>query len=173
MASDTFFLSISGGVTIRPFKVLRAIIIAGTFTVFLSVSAFLAFQLAQLIEPLISNFSNLVGHILILFTGIRLITDARKIKNEERTFLLEDNKILFTTALAASFIVFLAYFGLGFILNGFQNSIIILAISVLILSFLGVFFGSYYQPMRLGRSSKFAAGILISILIIINYINLL
>lgn len=173
LASDTFFLSISGGVTIRPYKSIVAIKTAVIFTITLGVSAFLAFQLAQLIKPLINNFSNLVGHILILFTGIRLLNDARKIKNEDRTFLLEDYKILFTSALALSFLIFLAFFGLGFIALDFYKFIIPFSISIFFLSFLGVFIGSHYQPIRLGRSSKFAAGLLLSIFIIIHYTNLL
>lgn len=171
IASDAFFLSISGGVTLRPFKWLRALHIAFTFAVILSLSAIVSFLLAQLIKPLIFNFANLTGHIFILFIGIRFINDARKIKNEERTYLLEDAKILYSSALAASFIIFLAFFGLGFIQINFQDSVFTLGVSILILSFLGVFIGSHYQPLRLGRSSKFASGILISIFVIIHYIT--
>lgn len=171
LASDTFFLSISGGVTMRPFNWISGFKTAIVFAVTLSTVAVLAFFLGQTIQPLISNFAILTGHIFILFIGIRLINDARKIKNEERTYLLEDNKILFTSALAASFIIFLAFFGLGFFKDDFQQNALSLGISVLLLSFLGTFIGSHYRPLRLGRSSKFAAGILISIFIIIHYIN--
>jgi hypothetical protein len=87
----------------------------------ISISAVLAFLLSQLVKPLITGFSFLVGNVFILFTAVRFINDARKIKNEERTFLLEDNKILLTSSIAASFIIFLAFFGLGLILIDFQK----------------------------------------------------
>lgn len=171
LASDALFLSISGGVTMRPFNSLQAIKIAGIFAITLSISGILAFLLAQLILPLVLQFSELTGHVLLLFIGIRFINDARKIKNEERTFLLQDHKILFISAFAASFIIFLAFFGLGFIQTELQKSLLTLGISVFIFSFSGIFIGSHYQPLRLGRSSKFAAGLLMAIFIIIHYIN--
>lgn len=171
IASDVFFLSIAGGVTIRPFKWLQAINIAITYAIILSLSGGLAFLLAQLLQGLVSNFAILTGHILLMFVGIRLINDARKVKNEERTYILEDQKIMLLSAAAASFIVFLAFLGYGFLLSDFKNVLISLSISVLVLSLLGVFIGSHYQPLRLGRSSKFASGLLISIFIIIHYIN--
>lgn len=171
LASDAFFLGISGGVTLRPFKWITGLKIAIVFALVLGIAALLAFFLGQAIRPLIADFANLTGHIFILFTGIRLINDAKKIKNEERTYLLEDNRILFTGALAASFIIFLAFFGLGLVKSDFEESVISLGTSVFILSFLGVFTGSHYKPLRLGRSSKFASGLLISVLIIIHYIN--
>jgi len=171
LASDTFFLSISGGVTLRPFKWIQAFKIAFIFTIVLAFSAMMAFYLGHFIKSLITDFSSVIAHILILFVGIRLINDARKIKNEERTYLLEDLKILLTSALAASFIVFLAFLGLGLMQSGITPLIYIFAIAVFALSILGIFIGSYYQPLRLGRSSKFASGLLMAIFIIIHYIN--
>jgi putative Mn2+ efflux pump MntP len=170
LSTDAFFLSISGGVTMMPFNWQKALKIALVYELVISISAVLAFLLSQLVKPLITGFSFLVGNVFILFTAVRFINDARKIKNEERTFLLEDNKILLTSSIAASFIIFLAFFGLGLILIDFQKSIFVLGISIFLLSFLGIFIGNHYKPIRLGRSSKFASGILILILITINYL---
>lgn len=171
LASDAFFLSISGGVTLRPFKWIQTFKIAFVYTIILGISAIIAFYLGYFIKFLIADFSIIIAHILISFVGIRLINDARKIKNEERTYLLEDSKILITSALAASFIIFLSFLGLGLMQSGLIPLIYVFAIAIFLLSFLGIFFGSHYQPLRLGRSSKFASGILISVLIIIHYFN--
>lgn len=171
LAADTLFLSISGGVTLRPFKGISALKIAITFTIVLSFAAVTAFYLAQLISGLLQNLSNILGHILIAFVGVRYMIDAKKLKNEDRTYLLEDTKILLSSSLAASFVIFIAFFGLGFLTKNLSIAIIVLSISVFVLAFTGVFIGSHYQPLRLGRSSKFASGILIVIFLVIHFIK--
>jgi len=170
LSADIFFLSISGGVTVRPFKYAFALKIAAIFALSSFLAAIIALGFAWSVYPLIESFSNLVGHVLVAFVGIKFLNDARKIKNIDRTYLLEDNKIIWLSALASSLMIILAFLGVGLINPIMGLSPIIILISAFSLGFLGVFIGSHYQPLRLGRYSKFAAGLLILILIIINFL---
>jgi putative Mn2+ efflux pump MntP len=170
LSADVFFLSISGGVTVRPFKYAFAFKIAAVFALSSFLAAIIALGFAWSINPLIENFSNLVGHVLLAFVGIKFLNDARKIKNVDRTYLLEDNKIILLSAVASSLMILIAYLGLGLISPNIWSSSGIILISAFILGFLGVFIGSHYQPLRLGRYSKFAAGLSILIMTIINFL---
>ncbi len=170
LSADIFFLSISGGVTLRPFQYPFALKTAAIFALSSFLAAIIALGFAWFIHPLLENFSNMIGHVLIAFVGIKFMNDARKFKNTDRTYLLEDNRIIWLSALASSLVILLAFLGIGFIVAYIQISTLVILISVFMLGFLGVFIGSHYQPRRLGRYSKFAAGLLMLILVIINFL---
>ncbi|NPD44782.1 MULTISPECIES: manganese efflux pump [unclassified Lentimicrobium] len=167
---DIFFLSIAGGVTLHPYKWTETIKISLIFSIVNGLAAVIAFGFSFLISPLISDFSNIAGQLFIAFVAVRMMTDAKKIKNEERTFLVEDNKIVWSLALASSFSIFLVFLGLGFLGLDSNAPIIILFTASLLLSQMGLFFGSHYKPVRLGRSSKLAGGFLILVITILNFI---
>lgn len=167
---DIFFLSIAGGVTLHPYKWTDTIKISLIFSAVNGLAAIIAFGLSYLISPLISEFSNIAGALFIAFVAVRMMSDAKKIKNEERTFLVEDNKIVWSLALATSFSVFLVFLGLGFLGLNSNTPIIILLFATLFISQMGLFFGSHYKPIRLGRSSKMAGGFLILVITILNFI---
>ena len=167
---DIFFLSIAGGVTLQPYKWTETIKISLVFSAVNGLAAAIAFSLAYITNPLISDFSNIAGQLFIAFVAVRMMTDAKKIKNEERTFLVEDNKIVWSLAIATSFSIFLVFLGLGFLGLNNNTPVIILLAATLLLSQMGLFFGSHYKPVRLGRSSKLAGGFLILVIMIINFI---
>lgn len=167
---DIFFLSIAGGVTLYPYSLKETLKISLIFSAVIGLAAVIAFSLSYLIAPLISNYANIVGNLLIAFVGVRMMADAKKIKNEERTFLVEDNKILWSLAIASSFNILLAFLGLGFLGLNTNIPIFVLVIATLLLSQMGLFFGSHYKPIRLGRSSKLAGGFLILVITILNFI---
>lgn len=167
---DIFFLSIAGGVTMQAYKWTETIKISLVFSAVNGLAAVIAFGLSFLINPLISDFSNIVGQLFIAFVAVRMMSDAKKIKNEERTFLLEDNKIVWSLAMASSFNIFLVFLGLGFLGQNHNTPIIVLLVATSLLSQMGLFFGSHYKPVRLGRSSKLAGGFLILVITILNFI---
>lgn len=166
---DIFFLSIAGGVTLQPYKWTETIKISLIFSAVNGLAAVIAIGLSFLISPLISDFSNIAGQLFIAFVAVRMMTDAKKIKNEERTFLVEDNKIVWSVALASSFSILLVFLGLGFLGLNHNTPIIVLLIATLLLSQMGLFFGSHYKPVRLGRSSKLAGGFLLLLITILNF----
>lgn len=169
LTMDLLFLSIAGGVTLRPFQWVVTLKISLVFAMVQGLTAFIAILIAHFLEPLISNFAVITGSILVAFVAIKMLTDARKVKNEERTFILEDKQILGSLSLASSFNILLAFLGLGLLGVDFIPSVLVLLITIVFISQFGLFVGSHYQPERLGRFSKFAAGLLILIFTMINY----
>ena len=167
---DVFFLSIAGGVTLYPYNWKETLRISLIFAAVIGLAAFLAFGLSYLIAPLILDFASIAGNLFIAFVGVRMMSDAKKIKNEERTFLVEDNKVIWSLALASSFNILLTFLGLGFLGLNTNVPIFVLVIATLLLSQMGLFFGSHYKPIRLGRSSKLAGGFLVLVIIILNFI---
>ena len=170
LSMDIFFLSISGGVTMQPYRWGMTLKNSLIFSVFQAFAGLIAFYLAQLISPLVSDYSALAGSMFTAYIGLKMMSEAIKVKNEQRTFLIEDIQILWPLALASSINAFTLFFGLGFFKIPLQASLITLFVSIFIISQVGQFIGSHYRPIRIGRSSKFAGGLFILVIIIINYI---
>ena len=167
---DIFFLSLSGGVTLVPFQWKTSLFISIVFSLSQLVAGTLGLLIASFILPLISSFSAIAGALLIAFFGSKMLQEAYKVKNVERTYLLEDREILFPLTLASSLSTFVIFVGLGFLQAPYIPTLIILFASAFFLSQIGLFSGSHYRPLRLGRYSKFAGGFLIIIAIILNFV---
>jgi putative Mn2+ efflux pump MntP len=166
---DIFFLSIAGGVTLRPYEWPMTAKISTILAAVALLSAILGLVFANIFRPMVSDFSEWIGFFLIAFVGVKFMGDARSIKNEQRTYVLDDNKILWSVAAAASFSYLLIFFGLGLLGQLSNHSVITVFVSILVLSQVGLFLGSHYRPVKLGRFTKFAGGLLISVLVITCY----
>lgn len=169
LCMEIFFLSISGGVTFIPYRWAYSVKISGIFSLTQFAAGALALLIAQLMYGLIEGFASITGLLLVTFISVKMIREAYVIKNEERTFVVDDSSIIWPLALATSLNTFLLFLGLGFLSVSFTASLVVLVLSSLLFSQLGLFIGSHYRPQRLGRSSKFGGGLLILILTIVNY----
>jgi len=170
ISMDIFFLSISGGVTLQPYNWLKTMKASAVFAFSQLLAAGIGMGISLLILPLIIDFSDMAAALLIGFFAFKMAQEAVKVKNEQRTFLIEDNDILLPLALASSLNTFVFFVGLGLLNIPYQESITSLIISVVILSQLGLFIGSHYRPERIGRSSKLLAGISIIILLVLYFV---
>jgi len=170
LTMDIFFLSIAGGVTLQPYQWRVTAKVSAAFIVSQLLAGAIGLILASLILPLIIGFSKITAAILIGFFGSKMMQEAVKVKNEQRTFLLEDSDILLPLSLAGSLNTLVIFLGMGFLQLPYKGSLITLFFSILILSQLGLFIGSHYRPLRTGRYSKFAGGLVMIILIILNFV---
>ncbi len=170
LSMDVFFLSISGGVTQQPYRWMDTLKVSLVFSFSQLIAGFLGLFIADLMLPLIQSFAVIAGALLIAFFGSKMMQEAVKVKNEQRTFLVTDQEILFPLALASSLITFVVFLGLGFFDIPYIYSLTTLFISIFFVSQTGQFVGSHYRPLRLGRSSKFAGGFLMIILMILNFV---
>jgi len=170
LSLDIFFLSISGGVTLQPYRWSSSLKVSIVFSLSQIIAGFIGLLISSLILPLISEFSFIAGVILVGFFGSKMMQEAVKVKNEERTYLIENNEILYPLALASSLNTFVIFVGLGFLEASYIISLSVLFISIFFVSQFGQFIGSHYKPIRLGRSSKLLGGFLIIVLLILKFI---
>lgn len=170
LSLDIFFLSISGGVTLQPYRWSSSLKVSIVFSLSQIIAGFIGLLISSLILPLISEFSFIAGVILVGFFGSKMMQEAVKVKNEERTYLIENNEILYPLALASSLNTFVIFVGLGFLEASYIISLSVLFISIFFVSQFGQFIGSHYKPIRLGRSSKLMGGFLIIVLLILKFI---
>jgi len=167
---DIFFLSISGGVTLQPYRWSSSLKVSIVFSLSQIIAGFIGLLISSLILPLISEFSFIAGVILVGFFGSKMMQEAVKVKNAERTYLIENKEILYPLALASSLNTFVIFVGLGFLEASYIISLSVLFISIFLFSQFGQFIGSHYKPIRLGRSSKLMGGLLIIVLLILKFI---
>jgi len=167
---DIFFLSISGGVTMYPYRWINSLKISSALVFAQIIAAIIGLFLGEMIQPLMGNYSLWASSLLIGFFAFKMIQEAIKTKNEQRTFLLEDQQILWFTALASSLSTLVIFVGMGMLGMDYHLSLSALLLSIVFFSQLGLFVGSHYRPVRLGRSSKLLGGVLMLILVILNYL---
>lgn len=161
LSSEILFLAIGAGVAMHPYSSwlnLKAALIF-SFTQFLM--AMFGINLGAIITSYIPDFYYPVGLLLIAFVGLKFILEANKIKNEKRTFLIEDKKILLSLSLAASINPFLAFIGFGMIMEKFSIvPAFILPVFVFFTVLTGIFIGNKYRPARIGRFIKYFGGLI-------------
>ena len=162
LSGELLFLAIGAGVAMHPYSSWLNIKAAFVFGVAQFLMGAFALFMGSLIAGFIPTFSFTAGAITIIFVGIKLILEANKIKNDSRTFLIEDPQILLGVSLAASFNTVLAFTGLGMVLSQLTYSpLLILTVLVLFVVLLGIFIGNKYRPERLGRFSKYLGGLIL------------
>lgn len=162
ISGELIFLAIGAGVTMHPYSSWLNIKAAFIFGLAQFVMATFALFMGSLISGFIPEFSFMAGAIIITFVGVKLILEANKVKNNSRTFLIEDSQILLGVSLAASFNTVIVFTGLGMILTQFLYfPLLILTTIATITVFIGIFIGNKYRPERLGRFSKYLGGLLL------------
>jgi len=167
LSGELLFLAIGAGVAMHPYSSWLNIKAAFSFSFIQFIMAAFAFYMGSLIAGFIPDFSFHAGIFVIAFVGVKLIIEANKVKNDSRTFLIEDTQILIAVSLAASFNTVLAFTGLGMIVNQFSyGPVLLLAAVAFVTVLLGIFIGNKYRPERLGRFSKYLGGLMLIFLAI-------
>jgi putative Mn2+ efflux pump MntP len=160
LSGDLLFLGIGAGVAMHPYSFKLSLKASLLIVFFQAIMAVFALNIGFLLVHSISNFNKQVGIGLLAFVGMKFILEAFKIQNDQRTFLIEDFRVLFSLAIAASFNSVFAFLGMGLVLVKFT------LVPLFALPFIGfftlitgIFLGNKYRPQRFGRFSKIAAGI--------------
>lgn len=167
LSGELLFLAIGAGVAMDPFSSGLSVKAALFFSLAQFIMAVFALMMGSLIAGFIPALTIYAGIIAFAFVGLKLIFEANKVKNNSRTFLIEDPRILIGVSLAASFNTVLAFTGLGMIFSQFSLApILILTGVVLTTVLLGIFIGNKYRPERLGRFSKYLGGLMLIFLAI-------
>jgi len=167
LSGELLFLAIGAGVAMHPYSSWLNIKAAFTFSLAQLIMATFAIFMGSLIAGFIPTFSFSAGAITIAFVGVKLILEANKVKNDSRTFLIEDPQILLGVSLAASFNTVLVFTGFGMILTTFSYSPVFILVAIAFIAVLaGIFIGNKYRPERLGRFSKYFGGLMLIFLAI-------
>jgi len=162
LSGELLFLAIGAGVAMHPYSFWLNIKAAFTFSFAQLILGAFGLFMGSLISGFITSFSFSVGALTIAFVGVKLILEANKVKNDSRTFLIEDPQILLGVSLAASFNTVLAFTGLGMMHTQFIYSpVFILAAVAFMVVLIGIFIGNKYRPERLGRFSKYFGGLML------------
>ncbi len=161
LSGDLIFLAIGAGVAMHPYSLKLSLKASFLIVFFQLVMAVFALNIGFLLVRLIPDFNTVVGLGLLAFVGVKFILEAIKIKNDQRTFLIEDFRVLLSLAIAASFNAVFAFLGLGLVLVKFTLiPLFALPVIAFFTLLIGIFFGNKYQPERFGRFSKLSAGLL-------------
>lgn len=164
LSMDAFAVALCKGLSMKKIDIKASVIIAVFFGVFQAVMPLIGYFVCINFEKFISAFDHWIAFGLLEFIGIKMIIDAIKERNkdEEGEFRLKIGE-LFVLAIATS-IDALAV-GVSFACVDDVNiftSVLIIGITTLILSFIGVFIGN-----KFGAKFKTTAAIIGGIILIL------
>lgn len=160
LSGDLLFLAIGAGVTLHPYSKKTNLSVALTFALVHFLMASFALFIGHLFFGFIPEFARYAGLFLLVFTALKFIFETNKIKNHNRTFFVEDKRILLGVSVASSFNSLFVYLAIGLLFPAIRFSPVYIYTAVVFLSVLfGVFIGNKYRPERFGRFSKYLGGL--------------
>lgn len=158
---DCLAVSVAEGLILKEEKYKLSYFLASSFGFFQGMMFLLGFFLGKGIIRFFENFSNIIGFIVLLGVGVKMIIDSRK---EEKICITKNFKYLIILSIATSMDALGVGFGISLTkTNHFINGIII-AITTFFISFIGVRLGE--KASRFTKKAEIFAGI---ILIIIGF----
>ncbi|TDT67359.1 putative manganese efflux pump [Hypnocyclicus thermotrophus] len=84
LAMDAFAVSISQGVAVKRLKINQALTVALTFSIFQAFMPLLGFFLGKSIYNLVHNYNNIIGSVLLIGIGLKMLHEAYKEEQCER-----------------------------------------------------------------------------------------
>ncbi|MDA3906384.1 MAG: manganese efflux pump [Bacteroidales bacterium] len=162
LSSDILYLAIGSGVAMQPYSTKLNFKAALIFSFVQIIMALFAINVGFIISSFIPDFSYQMGTILIAFVGLKYMLETNKIKDESRTFLIEDSRILWRLSLASSFNTLLAFIGFGLTIIHYTLFPISMLIGfVFFTTLIGIIIGNKYNTQHLGRFGKLIGGIIL------------
>lgn len=156
---DCFAVSVAEGLVLKEERFKLSYILASSFGFFQGMMFLLGFFLGKGMIRFIENFSNIIGFIVLVAIGIKMIIDSRK---EEKICITKSIKYLIILSIATSLDALGVGFGISLMkTNHFINALII-AITTFIISFLGVRIGE--KASRFTKKAEVFAGIILIII---------
>lgn len=144
LSMDAFAVSITSGFTVRQLKIHYALKIALFFGLFQAIMPLLGWTAGFGLRDFISSIDHWIAFVLLTAIGIKMIYEARIIKEEEKEVVILSIYALLLLSIATSIDAFAVGFSLSALNVSIVNPALIIGIITFILSFAGVFIGNRF-----------------------------
>ena len=160
LAMDSFSASIASGIYVRSPKIEDALKVGGFFGFFQAFMPLIGWLGASTLLDVISNLDHWIAFFLLLLIGCKMIRESIDRKNN----ILKDNMLnkvtLLTLSVATSIDALAVGITFAFLRFPIFSSIIIIGTVTFLLSFLGLYMGSYVSK-AFGRKIEIIGGIIL------------
>lgn len=161
LASESFTVSLNSFMDMsKPGDGLQ-LKVASYFTLFQIVFLAMGWGLGTLLFSLFEFVLLPMGFAIFSIIGIKLIWEAFKLKPQDRSFDLQQFRLLLGASLAAGFNALIVGIGIRLVSFFLFEAVFIVSIVVLLLSFTGSFIGSRYGCRYRGKWAKVIGGTLL------------
>ena len=163
LSMDAFAVAVSKGLSMRKIDYKAGLLIALFFGVFQAVMPLIGYFAAVRFEKHIVAVDHWIAFVLLSFIGIKAIGEAVKdLKNpekEDKDFQLKIGE-LFILAIATSIDALAVGISFAFLSVSIGKSVLIIGVTTLILSFIGVVLGNQFGA-KLKAKAEIAGGIIL------------
>ena len=172
LSMDSFAVSLSNGLCLKNLSLKKILTISLSLSIFQALMPLIGWLAGSGIETYIKEFDHWIAFILLSFIGIKMIYDAMMNKNHESV-----NQLKIPTLMAQSFATSIDAFAVGISLALLNISIvapvIIIGITTLIFSLLGLQLGKLFGK-KIGKPVEIFGGLVllgIGIKILIEHLH--
>ena len=164
LSMDAFSVSVTNGLCMKNIKIKHAFLIALFFGFFQFLMPLIGFFAASLFGEYIEVVDHWIAFVLLMFIGIKMIIEAREIKDcNDNCLKALSIKILTLQAIATSIDALAVGVGLGALKVPLLSSCIMIGIITFVLCFMGVFIGKKAGDIFKGKAEVLGGIILIGI----------
>ncbi|MBN1516972.1 manganese efflux pump [Candidatus Sumerlaeota bacterium] len=160
LAMDAFAVSISSGIAITKLHVRHAMLIACCFGSFQGLMPLIGWGAGQGIKVYIACCDHWIAFILLFIVGARMIYDACREQDEEKSFDPLNKYVLFVLSIATSIDALAVGLTLSFINVSIMLPALIIGVVTFVMSFAGAYIGAMFGHL-LEKRVEIAGGLLL------------
>lgn len=163
LAMDALAISITSGVTLRPFRIRHAVILGSWFGGFQALMPLLGWLAGNRLNTLISGFDHWVVFVVLAFIGCKMIYESFQIQEVEARAPSLDHKVLFVLALATSLDALAVGFSFALLDVAIMMPAILIGGITFVISFCGVVIGDRFGNLFERKAEMLGGLVLIGI----------
>lgn len=163
LAMDAFAISVTKGIVMKSIKVSNSLMIAIFFGSFQAIMPVIGWFAGLSFKTFISKFDHWIAFGLLVTIGIKMIYEAGKIKESEKSVSNLSIFVLFMLSIATSIDALAVGLSFAFLDISIITPAIVIGFITFILSFLGVFIGNRFGHLFEKKIEVVGGTILIAI----------
>lgn len=141
LAMDCFAVSLLGGSVMKKFDFSRAFKIAFFFGLFQGIMPVIGWLLGLTMKNLIQDIDHWIAFAILFIIGLKMITQSFKMKDEERSFSIDNWYVLIGLSIATSIDAMIVGLSFAFLQVAILKAAILIAAVTFIISIAGVYIG--------------------------------
>ena len=160
LAMDAFAVSVSSGVVIKRMHVRHALLIAGFFGFFQGLMPFVGWHVGHMAGPFVAAVEHWVVFALLVAIGLKMIWEAVKLEEVERSFDPLNLYVLFLLSLATSLDALAVGVSLSLLDVAIARPVVLIGAVTFVMSFAGAYVGKVFGHL-LERKMEIVGGLVL------------
>ena len=157
---DSFAVSLVSGIQ-NCMDLKETLKIAFFFALFQGIMPFFGWLLGDAVSQSLHSYSNYIAFSIFVFIGIKMIYDSLKGTPQNKTFIIDNLRVIIGLSIATSLDALIIGMSFGFFTINIFKTMLIIFVITFIFSVLGVRIGKKYGHLLLGKRAEFFGGLIL------------